>query len=149
MRVVIRNALLPAPFTPAGLDPNTPASVWLLDGKIEGYNLNDTPDLDLDARGGLLVPAFVDLHAHLRDPGQEVKETLATGLAAAAAGGYGTVVSMPNTTPPVDDPSQVLDLIERAEALDGPRLLPSAAVTRGQAGQALTDMAALKAAGAR
>ena len=147
MRVVIRNACLPAPFTPPGFGPDERVSVWLNQGCIEGFNLDGTPDLELDAKGGLLVPAFIDLHAHLRDPGQEVKEDLITGLAAAAAGGYGTVVSMPNTTPPIDDASQVSDLVERAERLGGARLRPAAAVTRNQDGRQLTDMAALRAAG--
>jgi len=102
----------------------------------------------IDAAGALLTPAFLDLHAHLREPGQEVKEDLASGLAAAAAGGYGTVVSMANTTPPVDEPGLVAELLQKAERLGGTRLRPAAALSRGLGGETLTDFAALQQAGA-
>lgn len=102
----------------------------------------------IDLRGRILAPAFIDLHAHLREPGQEVKEDLASGLAAAAAGGYGTVVSMANTDPVVDDPGLVASLIQKAERLAGARLRPAAALSHGLAGTHLTDFAALQLAGA-
>src|SRR5690606_9110725 len=88
--------------------------LYVRDGVIEGLDLGGEVDLDVDAAGRVVTPAFLDLHAHLRDPGQEVKEDLASGLAAAAAGGYGTVVSMANTDPVVDDPGIVADLVARA-----------------------------------
>jgi len=102
----------------------------------------------VDAGGALLTPAFLDLHAHLREPGQEVKEDLASGLAAAAAGGFGTVVSMANTTPTVDEPGLVAELVEKAARLPGARLRPGAALSHGLRGETLTDFAALQAAGA-
>jgi dihydroorotase len=102
----------------------------------------------VDAGGALLTPAFLDLHAHLREPGQEVKEDLASGLAAAAAGGFGTVVSMANTTPTVDEPGLVAELVGKAAALSGARLRPGAALSHGLRGETLTDFAALQAAGA-
>ncbi|HKI57834.1 MAG TPA: dihydroorotase [Trueperaceae bacterium] len=102
----------------------------------------------VDAGGALLTPAFIDLHAHLREPGQEVKEDLASGLAAAAAGGFGTVVSMANTTPPVDEPGLVAELVHKAERLGRARLRPAAALSHGLAGETLTDFAALQSAGA-
>ncbi len=123
-------------------------SVWVQDGLILGWNLDLTADLTLGGRGGTVVPAFLELHAHLREPGQEEKEDLASGLAAAAAGGYGTVVSMPNTVPAVDQPSLVRGLIEKAEQLGLARLRPAAALTRGQLGEQLAELALLKAAGA-
>jgi dihydroorotase len=122
--------------------------LYLADGRIEGMNLGGEVEAVLDARGALVTPAFIDLHAHLREPGQEVKEDLASGLAAAAAGGFGTVVSMANTDPPVDDPGIVAHLVAKAERLGGTRLRPAAALSVGLAGKTLADYAALQAAGA-
>jgi dihydroorotase len=110
--------------------------------------LSGAADFELDASGLLMTPALVDPHAHLREPGQEEKESLETGLGAAVAGGYGTVVCMPNTKPVIDSPEVVRSLIEKSERLGLARLLPSAALTRGQEGKLLADAAALKAAGA-
>jgi dihydroorotase len=123
------------------------ADLYLKDGVIEGVNLGGDADT-VDANGLILSPAFLDLHAHLREPGQSEKETLATGLGAAVAGGFGTVVSMANTDPVVDDPGLVADLIGKAEKLGLARLRPAAALSRGLKGQTLTDFAALQAAGA-
>src|SRR5690606_19487287 len=117
-------------------------------GVMRGLALGGAVDQEVDPEGRLVPPAFLDLHVHLRDPGQEVKEDLASGLAAAAAGGYGTVVSMANTDPVVDDPGIVADLLARAARVDGARLRPAAAISRGLRGEELTDLAALKAAGA-
>jgi len=102
----------------------------------------------IDGRGKLLVPAFVDLHAHLREPGQEYKEDIRTGLAAAAAGGYAHVCVMPNTRP-VNDTRAVTELMKsRAAEVGGPSLHPIGAITLGQHGKELTEMAELREAGA-
>lgn len=122
--------------------------LYLKGGLIEGLNLGGEVDATLDAGGKLVTPAFIDLHAHLREPGGEQKEDLGSGLAAAAAGGFGTVVSMANTTPPVDDPGRVAALIAKAEGLGQARLRPAATLSRGLNGLELTDFAALKDAGA-
>ena len=102
----------------------------------------------VDGRGKLLFPAFIDLHTHLRDPGFEYKEDLATGLAAAAAGGFADVCSMPNTRPVNDTRAITESLIARARALGGPTLHPIGAITVGQKGVELTEMADLKEGGA-
>lgn len=115
---------------------------------IEGWDLAGAVDHEFDAAGSLVTPALIDLHTHLRDPGQEQKEDLASGLPAAAAGGFGTVISMANTSPVVDDPGLVADLVRRAAAIPGARLRPSAALSYGLKGDTLTEFAALKAAGA-
>lgn len=96
--------------------------LYLRGDRIEGVDLGGEVDHTIDAQGNLVTPAFIDLHAHLREPGQEEKEDLASGLAAAAAGGFGTVVSMANTTPPVDDPGLVAALALKAERLGLARL---------------------------
>lgn len=102
----------------------------------------------IDAAGLWLLPAFVDLHAHLREPGYEHKEDIASGLAAAAAGGFAHVCAMPNTRP-VNDCADVTErMLDRARAAGGPRLHPIGAITLGQQGAELTDAARLKHAGA-
>ena len=102
----------------------------------------------LDATGKHVFPAFVDPHVHLRTPGQEYKETIATGTASAAAGGFGMVVAMPNTVPPVDDASILRAQTQTAQ--QDARVLTGflAAITRGQRGEELTEMAELREAGA-
>ena len=122
--------------------------LYINNGLIEGFDLEGSSDLEIDASKYLIAPALIDPHAHLREPGQEVKEDLHSGLSAAVAGGFGTVVCMPNTKPVIDDPEILRSLIAKAEKLKLARLLPSAALTRGQEGKLLADAAALKAAGA-
>src|SRR5438093_9901384 len=101
----------------------------------------------VDGSGKLLVPAFVDLHAHLREPGQEYKEDIGSGLAAAAAGGFAHVCAMPNTRPVNDSRAVTEALVARARELGGPALHPIGAITMGQKGAELTEMADLKEAG--
>jgi dihydroorotase len=101
-----------------------------------------------EAAGMWILPGLIDLHVHLRDPGQEYKEDLASGLAAAAAGGFTAVVSMPNTSPPVDRAAMVEDLRQRAAAAGGARLWPAAAMTRGREGGELCEYDEIRAAGA-
>ncbi|MFN2323815.1 MAG: dihydroorotase [Trueperaceae bacterium] len=122
--------------------------LWLAGGTVEGIDLQGDADLEVDARGLVATPAFLDPHVHLRVPGQEEKEDLATGLGAAVAGGFGTVVSMANTTPTVDDAAIVADLVAQAARLGLARLRPAAALSIGLKGERLADYAALQAAGA-
>jgi dihydroorotase len=102
----------------------------------------------IDGEGLHAFPAFVDPHVHLRTPGQEYKEDLATGTAAAAAGGYCAVVAMPNTDPTVDDESVLRSLVDAARAQAVVPVHFMAAITRGLRGEELTEMAALRDAGA-
>ena len=126
---------------------STPETLIIENGLIKGWNLLAEGEI-IDGNGATVAPALLELHAHLREPGQEVKEDLASGLAAAAAGGYGTVVCMPNTSPVIDDPALVRSLIEKANGLGFARLKPSAALTKGQQGKQLAELALLKEAGA-
>lgn len=122
-------------------------SVTLENGVIKGWNIPVEGEV-IDAQGWVVAPALLELHAHLREPGQTEKEDLASGLAAAAAGGYGTVVCMPNTSPVIDDPALVQMLTEKANHLGFARLKPAAALTKGQKGEALAELSYLKEAGA-
>ncbi|MGH7285171.1 MAG: dihydroorotase [Polyangiaceae bacterium] len=98
--------------------------------------------------GALLFPGFIDLHAHVREPGQEYKEDIASGLRAAAAGGFTDICAMPNTKP-VNDTRAITEMIvHRARAIGGTRLHPIGAITVGQRGESLTEMADLREAGA-
>ncbi len=110
--------------------------------------LSGEADVTIDGSRYLVSPALIDPHVHLRVPGQEEKETLETGLSAAVAGGFGSIVCMPNTSPAIDHPELVQKLIRDAEALGLARLFPSAALTVGRNGKHLSDAAALQKAGA-
>ena len=101
----------------------------------------------LDASGLTIAPGLIDIHIHLREPGQGYKETIATGTAAAAAGGFTSVAAMPNTTP-VNDSPETTRWMQSPERNAQVRVFPIAAATRGSKGDALNDYAALKAAGA-
>ncbi len=108
---------------------------------LEGDNV-------LDAEGCVVCPGFVDIHVHLREPGFESKETIATGSRAAARGGYTSVVVMPNTSPPIDNGGMVELHNRRARETACIKVWPAAAATKGRAGAEMTEMAALKATGA-
>ncbi len=102
----------------------------------------------LSGRHLLVTPAFVDLHAHLREPGQEYKEDILSGLTAAARGGFAHVCAMPNTKPVNDTRAITEAMVAKARSLNGPALHPIGAITVGQKGTDLTEMADLKDAGA-
>ena len=101
----------------------------------------------IDADGCVVAPGLIDVHVHFRDPGLTYKEDIQTGSAAAKKGGYTTVVTMANTKPPVDNVETVKYIIEEGKKT-GINVLPAACVSVGMKGQELTDMDALKAAGA-
>ncbi|GAA6754902.1 dihydroorotase [Thermus thalpophilus] len=124
-----------------------PTDVLLGEGRILSLEGGDAHKV-VDGTGCFLAPGFLDLHAHLREPGEEVKEDLASGLLAAVRGGYTDVVSMPNTKPPVDTPEAVRALREKAIALGLARLHPAAALTLGQEGKHPAPAGLLKEAGA-
>jgi dihydroorotase len=134
------------------LDPtsglNGTTDVRLSDGRIAevGENLQGTRRVDAD--GLYLFPGFVDVHAHWRTPGREDEETIASGSEAAAAGGFASVVMMPNTDPVVDRPVVVSGLLRRVEEESRVRAYVSAALHEGLKGERLTEMRLLREAGA-
>ena len=103
---------------------------------------------DLERRGLLVVPGFVDLHAHLREPGFEDSETIATGARAALRGGFTTICAMPNTEPAIDSAGLVAELIAKGAAAGAARVLAVACITRGRRGTELADLVELARAGA-
>lgn len=128
------------------------ADVLISNGKIE--SVIDTSSgsapvgyQKIDANGMIVSPGFVDLHTHLRDPGQEWKETISTGTRAAAHGGFTTVCAMPNTDPVQDSASVVLDVIRRSAADGVVRVLPIGAISLSQQGKQLAPMIELADAG--
>jgi dihydroorotase len=112
-------------------------------GKLKGKNGAAV----LDASGLIVAPGLIDMHVHLREPGQAYKETIATGTAAAAAGGFTAVAAMPNTAP-VNDSPEITRWMQAPERGAQVRVFPIAAATRGSKGETLSDYAALKSAGA-
>lgn len=104
--------------------------------------------LVIDAKGRVVAPGLVDLRAFVGEPGAEHRETLSSASRAAAAGGVTTVVCMPDTNPPIDDPAVVDHLIRRARDTAGVRMLPAAALTKGLEGKEMAEIGLLKDAGA-
>ncbi len=119
-------------------------------GVIDGMIARDVPRdaRIIDAQGWIVCPGLTDMHVHLREPGQTHKETIESGAASAAAGGFTRVVCMPNTSPPLDAPEHVRGVIERAEAIGLCTVAPVACTTRGREGMQIADFAALRDAGA-
>jgi len=103
---------------------------------------------ELEAKGYLVTPGFIDLHAHLREPGFEESETITSGARAALRGGFTTICAMPNTEPAIDSPGLVTQLIARGKTAGAARVLPIATITRARAGRELADLIELSAAGA-
>ena len=145
MRILIRNGQVvdPSSKTEGRFD------VLVEDDRIVrvAEQIDETADRVLDAEGCYVMPGFIDLHVHLRDPGLEYKETLQTGGMAAVKGGVTTVCAMPNTKPVMDDGQKVAEVHKRAEEESPAHVIQIGAVTKDQAGQELADIAGMAEAG--
>lgn len=136
------------------LDPasgcDTVGDLFIEDGRIaavgDGIEAGDAEVID--ASGSWVAPGFVDLHVHLREPGQEYKEDIASGGRAGVAGGFSALVCMANTQPVNDDASVTEYILDRARQESPARIYPVAAATKGLAGEVMTEMVALFEAGA-
>lgn len=139
------------------IDPgrmNTIADVLIEDGKIQAIDVNLQGTLKnpesvtiIDAQGLIVCPGFIDLHVHFREPGFEYKETIATGVASAVAGGFTTVCCMPNTSPVNDSQSITEFIFRQAKIADKARVFPIGAITKGSKGEELAEIGELHDAG--
>ena len=146
MRLLIRNGRVVHPVTGAVLLQD----LLVEEGKIalmeRGIDIG--ADQVIEAAGLVVSPGLVDMHVHLRDPGQTYKEDILTGCAAAARGGVTSMACMANTSPTVDTPEQVAYVLDRARQANGVQVFPIAALSKGLRGEEPTDAEALKKAGA-
>ncbi len=122
----------------------------IVDGRIaEPSELRDLKSeiSEIDCAGLVIAPGLIDLHVHLREPGQSAKETIASGTKAAAAGGFTSIVCMPNTSPSIDSPSLVTWVLEKAKAEACVNVFPTGAITKGMAGEELAPIGSMFKAG--
>jgi dihydroorotase len=146
MPIVIKNGRVidPASHT------DRVADVLIVDGRIAGVapNLSSPHAEVFDAGGMIVAPGFIDIHVHLREPGFEHAETIESGSRAAAAGGFTSICSMPNTKPVNDSPMVTSYIVERGRSQAVVNVFPIGAITKGSAGEELAAIGAMKAAGA-
>lgn len=144
MELLIKNARVVSPAD--GI--NSKADILVRDGKIAAIGENLSSDGEVICADGLYaIPGLVDMHVHLRDPGQTHKEDILSGCRAAAAGGVTSLLAMPNTSPVTDNPETVKYILDKAKGADA-RVYVAASITKGLKSKEPTDLAALKAAGA-
>lgn len=122
----------------------------IVDGRIAGKSEIQDPKSKvetIDCTGLVIAPGLIDIHVHLREPGQSAKETIGSGAKAAAAGGFTSIVCMPNTSPPVDNPSAVAWIMDKAREEACVNVFPTGAITKGLAGEELAPVGSLRKAG--
>ena len=131
-------------------DETVDADVYAEGSKIVkiGANLDCAADNVIDASGKIVMPGFVDMHCHLREPGQEYKEVIASGTAAALRGGLTSVACMPNPVPPIDNAALVKYICTRAAEVDNAKVFPIGCITKGQQGKEIAEMGFMRDAGA-
>jgi dihydroorotase len=148
MKLLIANGHLIDPAAPE----NTGMSVLIENGRVSAWLRPNEPSPEgchvFDAAGFLVAPGFIDMHVHLREPGQEHKETIASGCAAAVAGGWTSVCPMPNTNPVNDNAAITRYMIEQAERAGLANVFPIGAITKSSDGSELAEMGEMQAAGA-
>lgn len=148
MDLLIKNGRVIDPATGTDAVMDILAQDGVIAARGQGLEAQGPETAVIDAAGCLVMPGLIDMHVHLRDPGQTHKETLRTGGEAAARGGFTAVCPMPNTVPVTDTAEKVRELLERAKAESPVRIYPVGAVTEGQQGLKLADIAGMAEAGA-
>jgi dihydroorotase len=147
MKLLIANGYLIDPAQQVNAGKN----LMIEDGRVVGLVDRSEPVPEgcelLDATGLIVAPGFIDLHVHLREPGQEYKETIATGAAAAVAGGWTSICPMPNTDPVNDNPAVTRFIIEKGQAARLANVFPIGALSKGSGGRELAEMGEMKTAG--
>ncbi len=145
MKLLIRNGRVIDPASKLDAE----SDILIEDGRISRVKgkIKDRANRVIDAKGCFVMPGFIDLHVHLRDPGFEEKETVATGAKAAARGGFTTILAMPNTRPVVDNADVVNYVHQKARNLAPVNVLQIGAVTKGQEGKKLADIHQMVQAG--
>ncbi|MBR2555526.1 MAG: dihydroorotase [Aeriscardovia sp.] len=121
--------------------------VFIEDGKFAAEFAEDKADKVFDLKGAMVTPGLVDMHCHLREPGGEYKETIATGTASAAKGGYTSICCMPNTNPVADNAAVISGILKKAKEADNCRVYPIGAATKGIDGEQISEMGLMKEAG--
>lgn len=146
MDILIKNGRILDP----SLQKDEIGDLYIRDGKIQKAEkgLETKADRVIDADGCFVMPGLIDIHVHLRDPGQEYKETIESGSAAAAKGGFTTIVAMPNTVPVIDNKDRVSYVKNKAEMVSPIHVIQSGAITVGQKDQEITDIEGMVQAGA-
>src|SRR2546423_9000473 len=144
MRLLIQNGYV--------IDPsqgtNTGKNVLIEDGRIIGmssYGDAIPDDVEVfDATGLIVAPGFIDMHVHLREPGHEYKETIASGASAAVAGGFTSICAMPNTDPVNDNPAVTSFIVEQSGTVGLANVFPVGAITKGARDEELAEMCEMK-----
>ena len=121
--------------------------IYIEDGKFANEFAEDKADRVIDLKGAMVTPGLVDMHCHLREPGGEYKETIATGTASAAKGGYTSICPMPNTNPVADNAAVISGILKKAKEADNCRVYPIGAATKGIDGELISEMGLMKEAG--
>src|ERR1051326_5845347 len=147
MRLLFKNGYIIDPAQ----DVSTGRNLLIEAGRVVGLSSHSDPIPEgaevFDATGLIVAPGFIDMHVHLREPGQEYKETIATGAAAAVAGGFTSVCAMPNTSPVNDNAAVTRFLIEQAQRAGLADVLPIGSITKNSEGTELAEMGEMKDAG--